>query len=290
MCADCHSTNLLKQYDPVLETYQTTWSDMEVNCESCHGPGSAHLEWAAIPELARPMDVNTGLVVNTGDKKTREYADLCARCHLRRSALGDHNPFSTDLLDGYIPHLTGQPLYFTDGQILEELVSAFVPLLCDPVLAVRTEAAMKLSYITPEKQTTVWKAFWKDALGEYMQALLYSSDFAGGSFNLGNHYSRMGEFKEAEHSYLKAINIDSEFFPAKVNLAMLYNARKENEKAELLFREVISIQPENGEFYYSLGLLLAEMERYSEALEMLQKAVILLPDRPRVKYNLFVHR
>lgn len=120
MCADCHSTHLQKNYNPETDAYQTTWMEIDVNCEACHGPGSAHLDWARLPEMARPTDNNTGLVVNTRIDDTREYADLCARCHLRRSALGDFDHFSADLLDYYIPQLTGSPYYFPDGQILEE--------------------------------------------------------------------------------------------------------------------------------------------------------------------------
>ncbi len=120
MCADCHSTHLQKNYDLKSDSYNTTWSDIDVNCESCHGPGSAHLDWAKLPEMARPVNNNTALVVNTRDLDTREYADLCARCHLRRSALGDFDHFSGHLLDHYIPQLTGEPYYYSDGQILEE--------------------------------------------------------------------------------------------------------------------------------------------------------------------------
>jgi len=40
MCAECHSTNLLKNFDAASNTYDTTWSEIDVSCEACHGPGS----------------------------------------------------------------------------------------------------------------------------------------------------------------------------------------------------------------------------------------------------------
>ena len=49
MCAECHSTNLKKQYDPDTQTYQTTqttWSEINVSCQACHGPGGRHVKWA----------------------------------------------------------------------------------------------------------------------------------------------------------------------------------------------------------------------------------------------------
>src|SRR6266851_93683 len=46
MCADCHSTNLQKNYNLATNTYATTWTDVDVSCEACHGPGSRHVAWA----------------------------------------------------------------------------------------------------------------------------------------------------------------------------------------------------------------------------------------------------
>ncbi len=54
MCAECHSTNLKKGYDAEKETFDTTWSEISVGCEACHGAGSRHLAWARIPAMARP--------------------------------------------------------------------------------------------------------------------------------------------------------------------------------------------------------------------------------------------
>ena len=45
-CAECHSTELRKNYDAAKNTYATTWAEIDVACEACHGPGSAHVAWA----------------------------------------------------------------------------------------------------------------------------------------------------------------------------------------------------------------------------------------------------
>ncbi|MEE9610622.1 MAG: multiheme c-type cytochrome, partial [Desulfatiglandales bacterium] len=85
MCAECHSTNLRKNYDIKSDTYKTTWSDIDVGCEACHGPGSLHLEWAELPEMARPQVENDDLVVKTSGLRSRELVELCAPCHSRRA-------------------------------------------------------------------------------------------------------------------------------------------------------------------------------------------------------------
>jgi hypothetical protein len=46
MCADCHSTNLVRNFNLADNSYKTTWSEINVSCETCHGPGSAHVKWA----------------------------------------------------------------------------------------------------------------------------------------------------------------------------------------------------------------------------------------------------
>src|SRR5437016_145045 len=45
-CADCHSTNIQKNYNVTADAYATTWTDLDVSCEACHGPGSRHVVWA----------------------------------------------------------------------------------------------------------------------------------------------------------------------------------------------------------------------------------------------------
>ena len=120
MCADCHSTNLKKNYDPETKTFNTTWSEIDVSCEACHGPASDHIIWANLPEGSRPADVNTGLIVRTRDLNNKELLDVCARCHSRRSILGDYENDNSDLLNYMIPQLITQPIYHADGQILDE--------------------------------------------------------------------------------------------------------------------------------------------------------------------------
>src|SRR5262245_38466383 len=46
MCADCHSTNLQRHYRLAEDRFDTTWTDVSVSCEACHGPGSRHVAWA----------------------------------------------------------------------------------------------------------------------------------------------------------------------------------------------------------------------------------------------------
>jgi predicted CXXCH cytochrome family protein len=121
MCAECHSTNLKKGFDPATNSYNTTWSEIDVSCEACHGPGSDHVAWAEIQPMARPEIEAYGLVVDTGNMTSTEMVELCAPCHSRRSELGDYDHSSGALLQSHLPSLLDAGLYHADGQILDEV-------------------------------------------------------------------------------------------------------------------------------------------------------------------------
>jgi hypothetical protein len=121
MCAECHSTDLEKNYDLTTDSYQTTWSEIDVSCEACHGPGSLHAAWAEMPEMARPATDNFSLVVKTSGISSRDQVELCTPCHSRRAILGDYTHAQPDLMDSMLPSLLDEGLYFADGQILEEV-------------------------------------------------------------------------------------------------------------------------------------------------------------------------
>ncbi len=121
MCAECHSTNLIKGYDAETKSFGTTWSEIDVSCEACHGPGSRHMAWAELPPMARPAVEHYDLVVPTSDVTSEAQVALCAPCHSRRTELGDYDHRSAELLDHALPAVLREGLYHADGQILEEV-------------------------------------------------------------------------------------------------------------------------------------------------------------------------
>jgi tetratricopeptide (TPR) repeat protein len=121
MCADCHSTNLKKGYDPDQDTFQTTWSEVMVGCEACHGPGSLHAAWANQPAEARAKVEHEGLVNWTSTRSSnREQVAMCATCHARRAQFEDQGPAGGKLLDRYLPVLLAPGVFHADGQIQAE--------------------------------------------------------------------------------------------------------------------------------------------------------------------------
>ena len=132
MCADCHSTNLKKNYDLQTKTYHTTYDIINVSCESCHGPASKHIEWSQNQEL---NVTNKGFPLSFGSstKAWRERnatlksfiqekeLNVCAKCHSRRSQLDDDFVPGDLFLDHYLPVNLDDGLYFHDGKIDDEV-------------------------------------------------------------------------------------------------------------------------------------------------------------------------
>ncbi len=147
MCAECHSTNLERNYDLEHDSYDTTWSEIDVSCEACHGPGSRHVEWsrsglASHGTQATPldgttmgllvrlhdtdgggwvMDMSTGTAKRSVPRSSHAQIDSCAPCHSRRISIDDDDAPGRPLLDTHIPALLVEELYHADGQILEEV-------------------------------------------------------------------------------------------------------------------------------------------------------------------------
>jgi predicted CXXCH cytochrome family protein len=143
MCASCHSTGLVRGYDATTDRYATTWTEISVGCESCHGPGATHVAWAR--SGARGADPHRGLTVTLRDRSggawrfaaddprgiahwegpprqsTATQVETCAPCHARaRPLVADPLP-GQRFLDTHAPLLLDRGEYHADGHIRGEV-------------------------------------------------------------------------------------------------------------------------------------------------------------------------
>jgi len=143
MCAECHSTNVKKKYNLKKDSYQTTYSEIDVSCEACHGPSSEHVTWARLVERGKKIDREStmGLVIRLKDYeqgtwvfntetgsaqrtiplRSRLQIEICWRCHSRRYVINEDYIPGGHLLNTHIPSLLVSDLYFPDGQIQDEV-------------------------------------------------------------------------------------------------------------------------------------------------------------------------
>lgn len=142
-CADCHSMGLKKHFDVAKDAYQTTWSEISVGCESCHGPGQDHVRWAenpaasnsasaiankgltvALPKLGGAswhFDAAKGIPVRSPSTGSPAEVEQCAACHSRRARISEEEIPGARFLDSFLPALLESDLYFDDGQMRGEV-------------------------------------------------------------------------------------------------------------------------------------------------------------------------
>lgn len=117
MCADCHSTNVHKNFNEGKGSFNTTFSLINVSCEACHGPGKRHMEDVSAGGSGRsgyPGDLAGAL---TSEGQTEQ----CARCHSRRVQFTEAYDHQGEFMDHYAPEVLRDDLYYPDGQIREEV-------------------------------------------------------------------------------------------------------------------------------------------------------------------------
>jgi len=141
MCAECHSTNLQRNYDASADRFATTWTDINVACEACHGPGSNHIAWAKREADWEKHGDGKGLAIRLDERKSASWimdaasgtarrsrppdsqreTETCAVCHSRRGTIGTDPGPTGRLLDTHDLSLLRGGLYHADGQQLDEV-------------------------------------------------------------------------------------------------------------------------------------------------------------------------
>jgi len=132
MCADCHSDGLKRNYSVEKNTFDTQWDNINVGCQSCHGDMKEHSRTsvktnsqkgtAGITDKAHwQFSKDQATASWHGAKPDNQFMDTCFACHALRSPLTDGIDPEKKFLDQFNPQLLLSPLYYSDGQIKEEV-------------------------------------------------------------------------------------------------------------------------------------------------------------------------
>ncbi len=132
MCAECHSTDYQKLFVPpdvrsntpavtaqdIPGAYHSTFMEIDVSCEACHGPGSVHLELAKkwFPGWNRERGYGLANLKATAENQIQ----ACAPCHSRRNVIHGGFKAGDNYYDYYSNQLLTENIYYPDGQVLDE--------------------------------------------------------------------------------------------------------------------------------------------------------------------------
>jgi predicted CXXCH cytochrome family protein len=146
MCAECHSTGVRKNYDAISDRFATTFSEVSVGCEACHGQGSRHVAWARERQRWWPLgkfdDPTKGLAEHFSERRDatwsinpatgnavrssaprilRAEVETCGLCHARRGQFSETWAPGQWLSETHTVAPIRQGLYHADGQMLDEV-------------------------------------------------------------------------------------------------------------------------------------------------------------------------
>ena len=146
MCAQCHSTGVRKNYDATNDRFATSWAEISVGCEACHGKGSRHVAWARAKQSWWPFgkteDRTKGLLVRLDERRdivwridprtgnaarnftpalVRREVETCGRCHARRGEFSEDWVPGRSLSDTHVVSSLARGLYYPDGQMRDEV-------------------------------------------------------------------------------------------------------------------------------------------------------------------------
>ena len=144
MCSECHSTGVRKNYDAANDRFATTFAEISVGCEACHGQGSRHVGWARGKDGWWPFgkidDPTMGLAERFSERRDvawlpnaetgnvrrsnapralRAEVETCGLCHARRSEFSEAWSPGQSLSDTHMVSPLGRGLYHADGQMLD---------------------------------------------------------------------------------------------------------------------------------------------------------------------------
>ena len=118
-CAICHSTDFHKNFDLATKSYHSTFSEIDVSCEACHGPASFHVELAERTSLFWDRNHGYGLAKLKTESNLAQI-NTCAPCHSRRAEVEEGFSPGCNFDEYFVLQTIDEPTYFADGQIRDE--------------------------------------------------------------------------------------------------------------------------------------------------------------------------
>ncbi|HTN83455.1 MAG TPA: cytochrome c3 family protein, partial [Sorangium sp.] len=271
-CADCHGQRPASWAADAVRAWlgrpaQSYQTYAEVFARARTAPGDPAVA-AALQQLA--TDSANPAIARATALASLRVAPTAASLAVLRAALADPDPLlrraALGALGSYDPR---------------RIAAVAAPLLADPVLAVRAEAARVLAGVDLGAVSERAAQNLDGALREYIATQTLHADRAEAQNNLGLVFARTGKPRDAEQAYLAALRIEPGYVPTYVNLADLYRELGRDADGVALLRRGVARLPEQAELLHSLGLALVRQGHKDQALEPLKRAAELAPEQPR---------
>ncbi|KAB2037275.1 hypothetical protein ES319_D03G063200v1 [Gossypium barbadense] len=125
----------------------------------------------------------------------------------------------------------------------------------------------------------------ESALKSFQRAVQLNSRFAYAHTLSGHEYVIMEDYGKGVECYQTSLHVDARHYNSWYGLGMIYLRQEKFEFAEHHFRQAYQINPLSSVIMYYLGTTLEALKRSEEALEMMEKAIVIDNKNPLPKYS-----
>jgi len=117
-CHSCHVSQLKTNYDLRTNTYETTWAEPGINCETCHGPSEEHNRICReAPKGTVPKDLK---IIRTKPFTADQHNASCSVCHAKTSPITPTFTPGERFFDHFDLVTLEDPDFYPDGRDLGE--------------------------------------------------------------------------------------------------------------------------------------------------------------------------
>ncbi|NTV71820.1 MAG: tetratricopeptide repeat protein [Azonexaceae bacterium] len=168
----------------------------------------------------------------------------------------------------------------------ERAVRLLLPLIDDPVRAVRIAAARSLLNFDQRLVPSAQRPTLRRALSDFVAAQTAMADMPAAQLNLANFHRQRRQLQQALVHYQRALQQDPGFLAARLELAEWLADENRFDEAEQLLRAGMAVTGSKAEVHYALGVLLARQGKRESAVEELRSARKLNPNDPGISRSL----
>ena len=148
-------------------------------------------------------------------------------------------------------------------------------------------ASAKTSPSSPQNHNNLGDMYsrhgdFEKAVDEFKRATELKPNYADAYHNLANTYQQMGKSDEALKNYQKAIKINPNLWQSYQNSARIYFDRQEYPAAETALKEALKINSQNLTIYSNLAILYLRTNQQDKAKKILQEALNIDPKNPKI--------
>ncbi len=117
-CYSCHVSQLETNFDLATDSYQSTWKEPGINCETCHGPSGNHVR---IFRNAKEGEVQKELgLISTRTFTPDQHNWSCAPCHAKMHPITASYMPGDRFFDNYDLTILNNTDFYPDGRDLGE--------------------------------------------------------------------------------------------------------------------------------------------------------------------------